>query len=323
MKYHKEAYIQVRDTVGPEMAARASPVLDVSFRPSSWESLHETEDPNWQLAGRWGAMMDSHKYFAFFPMGGFFPQIYYLRTAACSWRSELEWQHKHQLPTIIGEWSLATTDCITWLNGYGAAIFWNPQSTCDYVPCPQTFGKFPADRHLAGLEGSDAPTGYCPIDSLRAPRGKLSFDEFNKRLARYSMRGHERSRGWFFWNFKCEVDDPRWCFIAAWERGWFPKNLSGDAYAAPMPRCDSWDTVFGSYWNALVVAVFCVTMLVIVAVSLLCTCACTLLKRHGCHLRLLSTVQQWCRPKVRIDPREIHETHETVGLAATIGQDRR
>merc|ERR1712070_237340 len=135
----------------------------------------------------------------------------------------------------------------------------------------------------------------CPVDPFRVPRGKLEFDKFYTELARYSMHGNERSRGWFFWNFKCEVSDPRWCFLDAWDRGWFPKNLSLDAFSPPAARCDSWDTVFGSYWNALMVAVFCAVLFLLVLITSLCTCISVLLvRRFGRHR--LGSVRELTRP---------------------------
>jgi glucan 1,3-beta-glucosidase len=268
-RYYEQAYAQTKEAIGSDMVARVSPVLDVSFRPKIWQSLRD-KSKGWLKAGRWGAMMDSHKYFGFSLLGSFYPQIYFLRTAGCHWREELEWQHNEQLPTIVGEWSLAPTDCMTWLNGYGLGSVWNPQSACSYVPCPETFGSFPKGQRVAGLEGSGAPVGYCPVDPLHAPRGRLSFDEFYMRFTRYLMKGHERSRGWFFWNFKCEINDPRWCFLAAYDRGWFPKNLSIHAYSPPIPRCDTKDTIFGSYQNAMGVLMSCAFLFLFIIGSSVC-----------------------------------------------------
>lgn len=43
--------------------------------------------------------------------------------------------------------------------------------------------------------------------------------------------------GWFFWNFRTEFE-PHWSFLEAWERGWFPRNVSDLAAIEKLKICD-------------------------------------------------------------------------------------
>jgi hypothetical protein len=206
---------------------------------------------------------------------------------------------------------------MTWLNGYGISAFWSDPKSCNYVPCPETFGTFPKDKVLPALHPwrhteVNIPKGMCPVDPKWVPRGKLDFDSFYKLLARYSMHGHERSRGWFFWNFKCEVSDPRWCFDAAYERGWFPQNLSVDAYSPPKPYCGAWDTPMGKLWNTVSIMIACGTGLIFLAMICCCRCAAA---QCGLSIGSRPEARQWrtaeeSRPSVEISTLNISNNSE-------------
>lgn len=271
-EYYKIAYKKVRAAVGKEAAVRLSPVLDMNFRTHSWSF---TRNDFWQSSSNWGALGDVHHYFAFWPASAWLPQAHFLRYSACNWQDDIGWMHEHTLPTMVGEWSLAVTDCQGWLSaGYGNDMIFSSWggTKCGHVPCPSTYGRLPDGATIEGNNG--APAGECPVDPPKPPWGPLDREEFYKTLALYQMRGYERSLGWFFWNFQCEVDDPSWCFLNAYDRGWFPKNLSTAAYAPPeVPHCGSWDTPFGATINAFLVALASLIGLLAVPV-LACVVAC-------------------------------------------------
>ena len=50
----------------------------------------------------------------------------------------------------------------------------------------------------------------CPLTPSLSPPQIAAFN-----------RGH----GWFFWNFRTEFE-PHWDFLEAYDRGWFPRNVS-------------------------------------------------------------------------------------------------
>ena len=163
-------------------------------------------------------------------------------------------------PVIVGEWSLATDNCAMWLNGFNDNLPGYPKLPCKYIPCPDPYMGFdqpgtPVDsgKPLQGPFGSgmSGPSyGYCPVsrDWLKespgglengedlmkvppeAPPGKDASDEVMTKLAFkkihvYSEYGH----GFYFWNFRTDIDEPYWSYMLALEKGWIPKgNLNNE-----------------------------------------------------------------------------------------------
>jgi len=101
--------------------------------------------------------------------------------------------------TIVGEWSLATTDCAQWLNGYGAGSRYE--------------GKFGDAPVIGSCEGNDNVYSAMYTDQ---------YKEFLKKFAEKQMDAYESNFGWFFWNFKTERA-PEWNYILGVEQGWMPK----------------------------------------------------------------------------------------------------
>jgi len=97
------------------------------------------------------------------------------------------------------------------------------------------------------------PVGPPPEKS--APYGPLEPEEFYKLLSAYMLSAYLTSAGWTFWNFKSEVKDPRWSFFDAQDRGWFPANLSEDAWAPLALPCEAKDSFAGNiFWCIVVLA---------------------------------------------------------------------
>jgi len=106
------------------LASRAfSPVLglargEASLPKDTWKAMDHAA---WHAAN---AVLEEHLYFAFGDTSGWGwmsgnAQSFFLRTAACNWRRRTSWAQEHQLPALVGAWSLATTDCLAWLHGFG------------------------------------------------------------------------------------------------------------------------------------------------------------------------------------------------------------
>jgi glucan 1,3-beta-glucosidase len=278
--YYERAWAAVRAN-----NQHVTPVLDVSFRNHAWAPLREPGKP-WVEAG---AVLDSHRYHGWWPRGSAVPQIAHLRRAACDARRDIEEMEAEALPTVIGEWSLAVSDCMTFLNGVGLDAAMTSPSECGRVPCPETFGKLPlyvtkrngtadgvpapARRLPLGSHGGPDADGMCPVDPLSAPPGPLSYDAFYTLFAAYAIRGYEGSRGWTFWNFKSEVADPRWGFLDMYDAGWLPKTLDG--WNPPVAECDAADAG-GMNWHELFTAtVVCAVLLalaLLVALGAWCGC---------------------------------------------------
>ena len=63
----------------------------------------------------------------------------------------------------VGEWSLAITDCMTWVNGVGlasGAVAGSVPDECEWVACPSTYNE-----HVHGTSSLGGPTidGKCPV----------------------------------------------------------------------------------------------------------------------------------------------------------------
>lgn len=118
------------------------------------------------------------------------------------------------LSTMVGEWSLATTDCALWLNGC------NTGSRYD--------GTFAVPGQKA-----NAPIGSCEgqHDLKNTTVWTPEYRQFLTEFASKQMDAYESgsSSGWFFWNFKTE-QAPQWDYIMGVQEGWIPKDLDNRPY---------------------------------------------------------------------------------------------
>ena len=121
-----------------------------------------------------------------------------------------------QLPVIVGEWSLALDNCAMWLNGFNDNLPGFPQTTCQYIDCIDS---------SVGLQGPFSTTGQsgpifgkCPIDGA-------AHTDAMKTLGEAKSYVFDHGAGWFFWNFKVELES-RWSFIEASKLGWIPAKMT-------------------------------------------------------------------------------------------------
>ena len=162
-------------------------------------------------------------------------------------------------PVIVGEWSLATDNCAMWLNGFNDNLPGFPRLPCKYIPCnlpymgldqpgtPVDPGKPAQGPFGTGMSGPIF--GLCPVgrdwlvESTRdsgkdwmkapptAPIGRDASDEVMTNLAMkkinsFSGYGH----GFYFWNFRTDLEEPHWSYMAALKKGWIPSgNLNDEA----------------------------------------------------------------------------------------------
>jgi len=115
------------------------------------------------------------------------------------------------LSTLVGEWSLATTDCAKWLNGYGTGSRYD--------------GTFENSWFLGSCDGENDTSTYNDY-----------YRKFLSIFAQVQMDAYESgsSAGWFFWNFKTE-SSPEWDYLRGLKEGWIPKN---NTPAARRYSCD-------------------------------------------------------------------------------------
>ncbi|KAJ1937670.1 hypothetical protein FBU59_004682, partial [Linderina macrospora] len=110
----------------------------------------------------------------------------------------------YRTPTIVGEFSMATTDCAGWLNGFQRGARWD--------------GTY--------LRGSPIVSGgSCAGQedmSTWSPEKKAAVS----RLARAQLQAYEKANGWVFWNFKTEASDA-WNYIKLANAGIIPNPPVG------------------------------------------------------------------------------------------------
>mmetsp|Transcript_21265 Transcript_21265/g.29818 ORF Transcript_21265/g.29818 Transcript_21265/m.29818 type:complete len:729 (-) Transcript_21265:108-2294(-) len=161
-------------------------------------------------------------------------------------------------PVVVGEWSLATDNCAMWLNGFNDNLPGFPRLPCKYIPCSPPYMGLeqpgtPVDpnKPIQGPYGtgmSGPHFGLCPVgrDWLKesngitygkdwmkapphAPPGRDASDDVMTNLAMkkinaFSGFGH----GFYFWNFRTDVQEPHWSYMLALEKGWIPNGNLND-----------------------------------------------------------------------------------------------
>lgn len=178
---------------------------------------------------------------------------------ACQQKNYIANMEREFGPVVVGEWSLATDNCAMWLNGFNDNLSGFPRLPCKYIPCsPPYMGTeqpgTPLDpsKPIQGPYGtgmSGPIFGYCPVtrdwlkessgnpqtgkDWIRAPpEAPPRMDDTDvvmtrlayKKINAFSGIGH----GFYFWNFRTDVYEPSWSYMAALDRGWIPKGNLDD-----------------------------------------------------------------------------------------------
>ncbi|ORY02208.1 putative exo-beta-1,3-glucanase [Basidiobolus meristosporus CBS 931.73] len=101
--------------------------------------------------------------------------------------------------TVVGEWSLATTDCTPWLNGFQKGARYDGTYLTSSPVCP----------------------GCTCKDEGNVSTFNSAYRVFLRQYAEKQMDAYEASYGWIFWNFKAE-NAPQWNYIQGVEEGWIP-----------------------------------------------------------------------------------------------------
>lgn len=104
--------------------------------------------------------------------------------------------------TVVGEWSLATTDCAKYLNGF------NDPSLSRWQ------GEVNGSPRYGSCQGRNDSSTFS-----NEYRAQL------KKFAEYQMDAYEGSRGWFFWTAKTE-EAPQWDYLQGLSEGYIPKIQS-------------------------------------------------------------------------------------------------
>uniref|UniRef100_A0A7S2YSP1 Glycoside hydrolase family 5 domain-containing protein n=1 Tax=Entomoneis paludosa TaxID=265537 RepID=A0A7S2YSP1_9STRA len=176
-------------------------------------------------------------------------------TNACNEKGILATMEREFGPVIVGEWSLATDNCAMWLNGFNDNLPGFPRLPCKYTPCADSYlGKVqpgvPLDpaKPLQGPYGtgiSGPIYGLCPSsrdwvkessgnpltgrDWVKAPpQAPQHLDDTDNVMRNLALKKLDAfagiAHGFYFWNFRTDLYDPQWSYMAALDRGWIPRG---------------------------------------------------------------------------------------------------
>ena len=155
-----------------------------------------------------------------------------IQTYCDKYASTMESAKKIKYDVWVGEWSLATDDCATWIGGFNNVT--TPAfHKCKRVECPQSYMPVHGtdfDRTAArlgpyGTEGlifqqALIKEGMCAIDSEHFSEdqvlqlGQCLLDTFNE-----NVEGH------FMWTVRNQLED-RWSYVTAYDKGWVKNKPS-------------------------------------------------------------------------------------------------
>jgi glucan 1,3-beta-glucosidase len=117
------------------------------------------------------------------------------------------------LPAVVGEFSLAVTDCTIYLsNGVNGG--------CDMAANPLCAYRSTAEVVSGG-------TDLCSYYNATPSAMPQEYRTFLGQFARAQMDSFEAAQGWFFWNFRTENNHaPEWDYLLGVQEGWLPANAS-------------------------------------------------------------------------------------------------
>ncbi|KAF9438252.1 hypothetical protein BGZ76_008985 [Entomortierella beljakovae] len=125
-------------------------------------------------------------------------------------------------PTVVGEFSSATNDCATYLNGVGVGYRWDGTFRTE----DEIEDGTPADEAACQPAKNGHIDGYCSC----ASQNDVNYytPEYRKFLSDFTqtqMDAFEQGIGWFYWNFKTETN-ALWSYFDGVDQGWIPKDAN-------------------------------------------------------------------------------------------------
>lgn len=138
---------------------------------------------------------------------------------------------------IVGEFSLATDNCMMWLNGFMDNLPNYPFQQCHYERCPYYnigLNSFYLSNVKNGPYGTGIsfPTvdGFCPITTPIYQNNIISTNQNNDDIYattlfnQYKSKFEEKTEGWIFWNFQTESSSYSWNYISSYKKGYITLN---------------------------------------------------------------------------------------------------
>ncbi|KAL4252280.1 glycosyl hydrolase 5 (cellulase A) family protein [Abortiporus biennis] len=194
-QYYQQGYQLVRNTTGQDLQVM---IGDAFLGVQSWTNF--LTQPSAQ-----GVFMDFHEYQVFnYPQLqlDFNGHINY----SCQVLDQLRSYSQSNIFTIIGEWSVATTDCALWLNGRGIGARWDGT----WQPNQQVFGN------CTGLTGNMSEFSN-------------DYKTFLRKYWEVQADIGEAIQGWVYWAWKVENADD-WSYQRGLQGGWIPQGPTSRMY---------------------------------------------------------------------------------------------
>ncbi|CAG8635420.1 46468_t:CDS:2 [Gigaspora margarita] len=197
-KFYKDSYNVVRHMNNDILV-----VFHTAFLPlKTWHNFLSS-------SGFDRIVLDTHNYAVFEYSLLALNQEQRLKNFTCSNKADII--SNQGIWTLVGEWSLAITDCTKWLNGFGRGA-----------------------RYDGTYENDHGP--ICPNCTCQGEGNYLNwtndYKNYLKQYASAQMDAYEAGIGWIFWNFKAE-NSPHWDFMLGISEGWIPRTPEEREYVCP------------------------------------------------------------------------------------------
>ncbi|KAJ1894696.1 hypothetical protein LPJ81_005109, partial [Coemansia sp. IMI 209127] len=194
VQYYNMAYSSVK-SIAPQVALAFH---DAFLPPSEWSEImpHNLAD----------SLLDTHIYHVFVEDQLRLSPNEHIEKACKDGRDIGGFNTRTR--TICGEFSLATTDCARWLNGFQTGARWD--------------GTYLTNAPIAEGETCD---GKEELESWSDKK-----KQFMRKFAMAQFQAYEMGSGWIFWNFKTESADA-WNYMKLVDAGIIPNPPVGTTFS--------------------------------------------------------------------------------------------
>lgn len=143
-------------------------------------------------------------------------------STACSKAGTLGDFSSNHIWTIVGEWSLASTDCAKYVSSH------HPNSINTY-----DFFRYLNGRGVgARYDGSHSGSSYIGSCSGKTGSGSSFSNDYKTFLRKFfeaQRSSYEAGAGWVYWTWKAENADD-WSYQAGLKYGWIPRDPTERKY---------------------------------------------------------------------------------------------
>ena len=210
-QFYQRAYAEVKRWLPHQQI-----ILHDAFETFShiWPKLAKT------FAG--DVIIDTHQYQVFGEAGLKLTRSEHIEHA-CRLKTRLRNFNK-QVSVVVGEWSLATTDCVPWLHGFGNGHIWDGSMR----ESAQGWPILATSKAAKEMHRRCSPT----LEDVSKFDGE--YRAYLRKFAETQMDAFEQGRGWFFWNFKTEGHTaPQFDFLLGLREGFIPPHVAQRTHFCP------------------------------------------------------------------------------------------